>query len=70
MKTIKANATNNFIVRFWSKKYYGSKLNQHSNIYRGTITELNSKKADHFHSAGEFLEKLEKIYKKVEKGRR
>ena len=70
MKTTKAIATNNFVVRFWSKKHYGSKLNQHSNIYRGTITEIHSKKAEHFHSAGEFLAKLEKIYKKVEKTRR
>lgn len=55
------------MVKIWSKKHYGRKLNEHSNIYRGTINGLNLEKEEHFHSAGEFLEKLEKMYKKLEK---
>ena len=69
MKTTKANATNNFLVRVWSKKHYEEKMNQLTNIYRGTITELKSKRVEHFHSAGEFLKKLEVMYKEAEKRR-
>jgi len=67
METKKANATNNFIIRIWSKKYYNAKLNQHSNIYRGTITDVKSKEVQHFHSPGEFLLRIEKMFKSAEK---
>ncbi len=67
MKTTKANATHNFIVRFWSHKHYGEKLTNKQNMYRGTITETKSKEVLHFHSPADLLKKMEKMYKKAEK---
>ena len=70
MKTTKANATNNFILRIWSHNHYGTKLNESHNIYRGTITDCETKEEIHFHSVGEFLKIIETLYKKREKDRR
>ena len=69
MKTTKANATNNFLGRVWSHKHYSEKLTQKSNMYRGTITETTTRIIKHFHTAGEFLDRLEGMYKNAERRR-
>jgi len=68
MKTGNNKATNNFIIRFWSKKHYNDEVGakQFENIYRGTITNAQTKEEQHFHNAGEFLSILEKEYWKSE----
>jgi len=66
MFTGKNKSTNNFIVRLWSpKEHEGLSLK-----IDGTITEVKSKEVKHFHSAGDFLKKLEQMHKKAEKNRR
>lgn len=54
MKTGNNKATNNFIIRIWSRKYYGEK----ALLFEGTITDVKTKKAKHFHNSTELLEKL------------
>jgi len=66
MKTGRNKATNNFIIRIWSGKYYNTK----SSNYQGTITDVLTKDEKHFHSAGDFLKKLELMNKNAEKGRK
>lgn len=67
MKTEKANATNNFIVRIWSLKHYGGKLNTKKNMYRGVITDTTSKKSKFFNGPAKLLMILELMYKNAEK---
>jgi hypothetical protein len=70
MKTGKNQATNNFIIRLWSPKYYKTNNQvREVKLIDGTITDTKSKEVSHFHSAGEFLFKLEKMHKKAEKNR-
>ena len=66
-KTGNNKATNNYIVRLWSKAHYGQTK---SNEMSGTITEVKSKEIKHFHSAGGFLKAMELLDKKTEKAKR
>ena len=71
MKTGNNKATNNYIIRLWSPKYYKSKdVRQDIKIIDGSITNVNTKKTLFFHSAGDFLYKLEKMQKQAEKERK
>jgi hypothetical protein len=68
MKTGNNKSTNNFIVRLWSPKYYNS--NTKKVDFDGTITDVKNKESTHFHSAGDFLRKIELMQKKAEKDRK
>jgi len=70
MKTGNNNATNNFIIRVWSKAYYKDNKDKYKLNYWGSITDVNSKESKHFNSAGELLKTLENFNKKAEKTRR
>jgi hypothetical protein len=67
MKTGKNKATNNFVIRLWSNKYYRT---QNKNIYEGTITDVKETNTKHFHTAGELLKCIELLNKKSEKKRK
>lgn len=68
MKTTKNNATNNFIVRIWSNKYYSNPCVSPDST-SGTITDTKTKEVAYFHSQAELLIALEKLNKKSEKAR-
>ena len=62
MKT-KAKSVQDFEVRIWSDKHYNTKRD---NIYHGLITDAKSKKKVFFHTAGDLLKAVEKLYKLAE----
>jgi hypothetical protein len=64
------NATNNFVVRIWSKHYYKEETQKFTTRYSGMVTETKTKEAIKFHSAGQLLKAIEDLNKKVEKHRR
>lgn len=67
MKT-KSKSTQVFELRLWSREYYAGKPTEiDSNIYGGFITDFKSKKKIHFHTAGQLMAAIEKLYKKAEK---
>jgi len=68
MKTEKANATVNFIIRLWSRKHYHI-ASKWYNIFSGTVTELTSKKVIYFYTVGQLLETLQKMYDEAEQSK-
>ena len=70
MKTGNNNATNNFVVRIWSKAHYGETKDKYSTRYSGSVTEVKSKEEIKFHSPAQLLTAIEKLNKKVEKAKR
>ena len=70
MKTGNNNATNNFIVRVWSKAYYNEDKEKYKMNYYGSITDVKSKEYKHFNSPGQLLKTLEDFNKKAEQSRR
>jgi hypothetical protein len=67
MKT-KAKSVQVFEVRLWSNKHYKGKVGTtKNNIFEGLITDAKSKKKIFFHSVGNFLTAIEKLYLKAEK---
>ena len=70
MKTGNNNATNNFIIRVWSKAHYKIEDKKYQIDYSGSITEVKSKQEIKFHSAGQLLKAMETLNKKIEIMRR
>ena len=70
MKTGKNKATNNFIVRLWSKDHYGEDKRKFEARYAGSITEVQSKTVISFHTPGQLQVAIEKLYKACEKKRK
>ena len=70
MKTGNNLATNNFIIRIWSKAHYKEDKEKFTIRWSGSITEVKSKKEVKFHSAGDLLKNIEKMNKEAEKERR
>lgn len=68
--TGKNNATNNFVVRLWSKAHYNIDEDKYRTTYDGTITEAKSKKVIKFHSPAQFLKAIEELNKLAEKEKR
>jgi len=69
--TTKSNkSTNNFIIRMWSYDHYDTKLNVNSNIFRGSIQNVQTKKQMFFDSPGDMLKKLERCYREEEQNRK
>lgn len=66
MKTGNNKSTNNFILRLWSKKHYGSKQTLEKNMYSGFVTDVKSKETLAFNTPGQLMSILEKLYKKAE----
>jgi hypothetical protein len=67
MQTGKNIATNNFIIRLWSCKHYGTKLTNNTNVFQGSIQEVKSGDEIMFNGPGDLLKGLEKKYKELEK---
>ena len=72
MKEINSDskAVNKFQLRIWSKEHYGIGKNKYRTDYSGSIIEDDSKDKIMFHSAGQLLTAIEKMYKEAEKRRR
>lgn len=70
METKTANATNNYMVRLWSKKHYMSKYTKEKRLFHGSLTSHKSGKMVFFNSPGKFLMKLEELYQEDEKKRK
>ena len=66
----KSTAVNKFELRLWSKEHYGTTTKKYKTEYTGMITCGKSKERIMFHSAGQLLTAIEKLYKKAEKERR
>lgn len=69
-KTGNNNATNNFVVRIWSKAHYGIDKEKYKTAYSGSVTEVKSKTEKKFHSPGQFLKVIEDLNKLAEKNKR
>ena len=67
MKT-KAKATEVFEVRLWSTKHFNEKLLKDTNIFRGMVTDVKTKKAVWFATATGLLTFIEKQYRQANKG--
>ena len=70
MKTGKNKATNNFIIRMWSKHHYNMNNEKYKAVYSGSVTEVQSKKEVKFHSPAQLLQAIEKLNKECEIERR
>ena len=67
MKT-KATSVEVFEVRLWSKKHYGKKVTQSSNIFDSAqIANAKTKEHKFVNTAAEFLTVIEKMYRKAER---
>ena len=63
----KSQSTHVFQVRLWSKKYYQTKGTVRKvNMFDGMIIDEKTKKKTHFHSPGQMLIAMEKMYKEDE----
>jgi hypothetical protein len=70
MKTEKAEATNNYMVRLWSKDHYKKKATKSDRVFHGSITSAISRNTLFFNTAGKFLTRFEQMYLEDEKYRR
>ena len=70
METGKNIATNNFIIRIWSKSHYGEDKEKFATRYSGSITDVKSKEEKKFHSPGQLLKAIEDMNRQAEKKRR
>jgi len=65
-KTKVNESTNNFIIRMWSKHHYGENVNKQTNIYQGSIQNVQTKNQIFFDSPADMMEKIEYMYKQAE----
>jgi len=70
METGKNNATNNFIIRIWSKHHYKDNKERYRLNYYGSVQDVQRKEIKHFNTPGKLLRVLEEFNKKSEKWRR
>ena len=70
MNTGNNKATNNIIIRLWSKHYYHEETRKFKLRYKGKVTEVKGGETTMFNTPAQMLAAIEKLNKNCEKRRR